>query len=315
MRTLILNQSNIVPNTFNSRLEYTFPAGNVHIQKGQKLALASLEMYYSTFNITSVNNNNKFNYVWVDGSLVEVTIPDGYYTIATLNEFLQFTMIQNLHYLVDNDTQNFVYFLSLGTNASTYKIELTTFLMNATLFVIGTGAGEYTFPAGATWQVPNNNIVPMFQLLPNNFRNVIGFSNAGYYPTGASGNYAQAIITGTPPNQVQTGAGTPYTGNIVFSSNSVPQVSPLSSFLLKCNLINNNYAVPNDLLYSFSPQADFGQQFTIAPNQLIFINIQEGQYNKFQVEFADQNNQPVAIVDPNFVILLIISDEGDIGVS
>jgi len=27
------------------------------------------------------------------------------------------------------------------------------------------------------------------------------------------------------------------------------------------------------------------------------------------------NNQPVAIVDPNFVILLIISDEGDIGVS
>jgi len=315
MRTLILNQSNIVPNTFNSRLEYTFPAGNVHIQKGQKLALASLEMYYSTFNITSVNNNNKFNYVWVDGSLVQVTIPDGYYTIATLNEFLQFTMIQNLHYLVDNDTQNFVYFLSLGTNASTYKIELTTFLMNATLFVIGTGAGEYTFPAGATWQVPNNNIVPMFQLLPNNFRNVIGFSNAGYYPTGASGNYAQAIITGTPPNQVQTGAGTPYTGNIVFSSNSVPQVSPLSSFLLKCNLINNNYAVPNDLLYSFSPQADFGQQFTIAPNQLIFINIQEGQYNKFQVEFADQNNQPVAIVDPNFVILLIISDEGDIGVS
>jgi len=315
MRTLILNQSNIVPNTFNSRLEYTFPAGNVHIQKGQKLALASLEMYYSTFNITSVNNNNKFNYVWVDGTLVQVTIPDGYYTIATLNEFLQFTMIQNLHYLVDNDTQNFVYFLSLGTNASTYKIELTTFLMNATLFVIGTGAGEYTFPAGATWQVPNNNIVPMFQLLPNNFRNVIGFSNAGYYPTGASGNYAQAIITGTPPNQVQTGAGTPYTGNIVFSSNSVPQVSPLSSFLLKCNLINNNYAVPNDLLYSFSPQADFGQQFTIAPNQLIFINIQEGQYNKFQVEFADQNNQPVAIVDPNFVILLIISDEGDIGVS
>jgi hypothetical protein len=315
MRTLILNQSNIVPNTFNSRLEYTFPAGNVHIQKGQKLALASLEMYYSTFNITSVNNNNKFNYVWVDGTLVQVTIPDGYYTIATLNEFLQFTMIQNLHYLVDNDTQNFVYFLSLGTNASTYKIELTTFLMNATLFVIGTGAGEYTFPAGATWQVPNNNIVPMFQLLPNNFRNVIGFSNAGYYPTGASGNYAQAVITGTPPNQVQTGAGTPYTGNIVFSSNSVPQVSPLSSFLLKCNLINNNYAVPNDLLYSFSPQADFGQQFTIAPNQLIFINIQEGQYNKFQVEFADQNNQPVAIVDPNFVILLIISDEGDIGVS
>jgi len=313
MRTLILNESNIVPNTFNSRLEYTFPAGNVAIQKGQKLALASLEMYYSTFNITSANQNNTFKYVWVDGTEYSVNIPNGYYTIATLNEFLQFVMIQNLHYLIDNDTQNFVYFLSLGTNASTYKVELTTFLMNATLFVIGTGSTEYSYPAGATWVVPNNNIVPMFHLLPNNFRNIVGFSNAGYYPTGASGNYAEAVITGVPPAQVQTGAGTPYSGNIVFSSNIVPQVSPLSSFLLKCNLINNNYAVPNDLLYSFSPQATFGQQFTISPNQLIFINIQEGQYNKFVVEFADQNNNPIAIEDPNFVILLIISDEGDVG--
>ena len=68
----------------------------------------------------------------------------------------------------------------------------------------------------------------------------------------------------------------------------------------------------NDLLYSFSPQATFGDQFTIAPNQLIFINIQEGQYNKFAVEFADQNNKPVAIEDPNFVVLLIISEADEI---
>ena len=66
--------------------------------------------------------------------------------------------------------------------------------------------------------------------------------------------------------------------------------------------------MPNDLLYSFSPEGAFGDQFTVTPNQLIFINIQEGQYNKFVVEFADQTNKPVSIQDPNFVILLIISD-------
>lgn len=309
MRTLILNQENIVPNTANGRLEYVFPAGNVSIQKGQKLALASLQMFYSTFNITSLNNNNVFSYVWVDGTEHQVVIPNGYYTIATLNEFLQFTMINNTHYLIDNDTSNNVYFLTLGTNASTYKVELTTFQMNATLFPIGVGAGQYTLPAGAGWVVPTASILPMFKIPATAFRDVIGFVNAGYYPQGATGNYNEATITGVPPAQTQAPA---YSSNLVFPSDKVPQVSPLSSYLVKCNLINNNYAVPNDLLYSFSPQAVFGDQFTIAPNQLIFINIQEGQYNKFVVEFADQNNRPVAIEDPNFVILLIISDVGEL---
>ena len=313
MRTLILNQSNIVPNTFNSRLEYRFPAGNIHIQKGQKLALASLQMYYSTFNITSVNQNNQFNYVWVDGTEHQVIIPNGFYTIQTLNEFLQFTMILNTHYLVNNDDSNNVYFLSLGTNASTYNVELTTFEMNATDYPItAPPAAGYSLPAGATWVVPTNNILPMFRILPNKFRDVIGFSRDGYYPTGNGNPAAQAVIAGVPPAQTQTPA---YTTNQVFVSDVVPQVSPLSSYLLRCNLINNNYAVPNDLLYSFSPQSAFGDQFTIAPNQLIFIDLQEGQYNSFSIEFSDQDNRPVAIQDPNFVILLIISNEGDTSVS
>ena len=151
----------------------------------------------------------------------------------------------------------------------------------------------------------------MFLILANRFRQVIGFSRQGYYPTGSGDPAAQAVIAGVPPAQTQT---PPYTTNLVFVSDVVPQVSPLSSYLLRCNLINNNYAVPNDLLYSFSPQSVFGEQFTIAPNQLIFIDIQEGQYNSFTVEFSDQDNQPVSIQDPNFVILLIISNKGDISV-
>ena len=310
MRTLILNQSNIVPNTNNSVLEYTFPAGNIHIVKGQKLALGSLTMYYSTFNITTTYNNNQFQYVWVDGSVVSVTIPNGFYTIATLNDFLEFTMIANGHYLVDSTTSKNVYFLTIGTNVSSYRVELTTFQMNSTLFP----PASYSVPSGATWVVPTNTIVPMFQLLPNAFRDVIGFSNAGFYPNGNqfTPNYAQATITGIPPAQTQTPT---FSSNLVFSSDIAPQVAPFSSFLLRCNLINNNYAVPNDLLYSFAPTGAFGDQFTIAPNQLIFIDIQEGQYNRFTLQITDQNNQPVAIQDPNFVILLIISNIGDISVN
>ena len=51
MRTLILNSNNIIPNTNNSILQYQFPGGNINLVKGQKVALASLQMYYSTFKI------------------------------------------------------------------------------------------------------------------------------------------------------------------------------------------------------------------------------------------------------------------------
>ena len=88
-------------------------------------------------------------------------------------------------------------------------------------------------------------------------------------------------------------------------------MTPISSFILTCSLINNNYAVPNNLIYSFSPQGTIGEQFTIAPNQLVFIDVNEGMYNRFQVQFIDQNYRPVAIQDPAIIIQLIISDVND----
>ena len=75
--------------------------------------------------------------------------------------------------------------------------------------------------------------------------------------------------------------------------------------------MNNNYAVPNSLLYSFSPQANFGEQFTIAPNQYSFIDIQKGQYTSFEVTFLDQSGFPVVLKDSNLVILLVIADKED----
>jgi hypothetical protein len=96
-----------------------------------------------------------------------------------------------------------------------------------------------------------------------------------------------------------------------FGSSFVPQVSPLSSYVLTCNLLNNNFAIPNSLLYSFSPQGAFGEQFTIAPNQYSFIDIQPGQYNSFEVTFLDQRNIPTTLQDSNLVILLVIMDKDD----
>jgi hypothetical protein len=286
----------------NSVFRYVFPAGNVEFIKGDKLALASLQMFYSTFNLTAQQGNNAFKYVWVDGVEYDVIFPDGFYDAQSINEYLHQTQLVNKHYLIENSNGNFVWFNTIGVNVSTYTIEINCFNMNATLYPIGTATGEYTFPAGATWLVPTANIVPMIRILTNNFRYVIGY-NAGYYPTGVAPTYLPAVITGTPPAQTQTPT---YTTIQSFSSAFVPQITPLSSYTLTCSLINNNYAVPNTLLYSFAPQGTFGEQFTLAPNQYSFLDIQTGQYNGFLIQFTDQNNLPVSIQDPNIVILLVI---------
>jgi len=294
MRTLILNSSDIVEGTNNSILSYEFAGGNINLKKGQKVALANLQMYYSTFNITAANNNNTYNYTWVDGTTNAVTMPDGFYDIDALNNYLHFTMVQNKHYLVAASS-DFVYFATLGINPSRYSCEINVFGMSVAL----AATNVWTLPAGATWVIPTNFIVPEINVGTNNFRLVIGF---------ATGNYPNAAIAGVPPAQVQTPA---YTTDQQFLSSSVPQVTPVSSFILTCSLVNNNYAVPNNLLYSFSPQGTIGEQFTIAPNQYVFIDVLPAQYNRFQVSFIDQNFRPVSIQDPNMIIQLVVSDIED----
>jgi hypothetical protein len=297
MRTLILNSSDIVAGSNNSVLQYEFAGGNINLKKGQKVALASLQMYYSTFNITAANKNNSFSYVWVNGTTYTVTVPDGFYDITALNNYLRFTMVQNTHYLTTT-SGNFVYLLSLGINPSRYAVQLNCFRISSAIAT----ANSWSLPAGATWVLPTNTIVPEV-IVPSattsNFGLIIGF-DAGTYPN--------AVIAGVPPAQTQTPA---FTTDQEFLSTFTPQVTPVSSFILTCSLINNNYAVPNNLIYSFSPQGTIGEQFTVAPNQYVFIDVLPGQYSRFQVSFIDQNLRPVAIQDPNMIIQLVISDVDD----
>ena len=108
MKTLILNSANILPNTNNSNLVYRFPTSLV-LQAGQKLALTSFSMYYSTFNITSAYNNNVLQYIWFDGVTYTITIPDGFYDIQSINNYIHSVMVANTHYCVQASNGYYVY--------------------------------------------------------------------------------------------------------------------------------------------------------------------------------------------------------------
>jgi hypothetical protein len=308
MKTLILNSANILPNTNNSNLVYRFPTSLV-LQAGQKLALTSFSMYYSTFNITAAYNNNVIQYIWFDGVTYTITIPDGFYDIQSINNYIHSVMVANTHYCVQASNGYYVYFLTITTNTTYYAVSLNTFGLNQTLAT----ANGWTKPTGSTWTIPTittQYIYPMFFIPNNGFQDVVGLST-GYYPLGT----AQATITaGTQPST----ANAPYgkTSTVSFLSTYTPQVSPVASYTITCSLINNKYSIPNSLLYSFGipSTATFGSYFTIQPPQMSFIDILEGNYNEFVVQILDQNQRPVAIEDPTIVILLNISDPSEHGI-
>ena len=314
MRTLIINSQNIIPGSNNSNFKYTFPGGNVKFVKGQKVALASLSTYYSTFNITKVYQNNTFSYIWVDGTRINITIPDGFYDIASLNAFLQQQFLFNGHYLVNNDSNANVYFITMGTNVASYSFEINCYPMSVTDYTIdetpAPAVNTYRYgvkqpsSTAPVWVVPTNFITPMFFVPNTNFQNLLGFTT-GYYPQG-SPTFNQAVITGIPPAQIQTPTYLEVQG---FLSTFTPQITPYSSFILTCSLLNNNYAVPNTLLYCYAPQGNFGEQFTVAPTgQFSFIDIQPGEYNSFTMTIIDQDLFPVALQDPQTIILVVITD-------
>lgn len=282
MRTLILSQKNVVAGTNNTVFEYNFPGGGIGLKPHSKIALASITMYNSTPNISAANQNNTYQYRWIDGQVRTVTMPDGFYEISDMNNFLHQTMLNNGHYLTEVSTNNAVWFLTFSVNTSTYKIDLISYPMDSATYVV---PGSYTVPtASPPWTVPAVSANPQF-IIPNTlFDNVIGFA-AGTYPA-ASNN---TVITTS-------------------SSTFAPQVNPLSSYLVKCNLVNNPYGIPNSLIYSFPPSGGFGQQFVVAPNEYSFIDTQDGYYNSMRIEITDQNDRPVIILDSNINILVVLTD-------
>jgi hypothetical protein len=295
MKTLILNQSNIVSGSNNAQFRYIFPQGG-YIMKNNQVAIQQISLYFSIFNITSAYNNNYFSYMWVDGTIHQVQIPNSFLQVSGINEYLQFVMISNGHYLINTSTSKNVYLLEMVVNQSRYAVQLNCYYISSALAT----ANSWSLPPGATWVLPTNNIVPEFIIPNTNFGNLIGY---------APGNYPNAVISGTPPTQTQTPS---YSTAQTFLSSTAPQITPYSSFLLYCTLVNNRAIIPSSLIYSFTPtDVEFGALASFQINDLAWNKVVDGTYNEFICEIRDQNGNLVSLQDPNTLITLILRDEDE----
>jgi hypothetical protein len=200
-------------------------------------------------------------------------------------------MYANTHYLTTAGGQ-IVYLLELIINQSRYAVSLNSYLISTAIAT----ANSWSLPAGATWVLPTNSILP-YLVVPstNNFGKLIGFAG-GQFPAGT--------IAGVPPAQTQTPS---FASSQSILSTVAPQITPYSSILVYCSLVNNRSTIPSQLIFSYTPiDATFGALQEYAPQaELAFNEVQDGTYTQFTVELKDQLGNNIAFQDPNTLITLI----------
>ena len=203
------------------------------------------------------------------------TIPDGFYDISSLNYYLQQQCILNDLYMQDADG-NYVYFAEIVTNASQYAGQINAYPLPTSAQASTLG---YAIPSGASWTSPTTAKTAQLVIPTTAFGDLIGFLPATY-PT---------VIESTTQQ---------------FLSITTPQIAPVNSILIGCNLLNSPYTNPCHLFYSIPIQTQFGGLINVQNASPIFSNIASGQYSKIVIEFYDQKFEALRLHDFEVVIVL-----------
>jgi hypothetical protein len=296
MRTLILNQTNIVPDGFNNKLVYRFP--NSITFKNQEIAFASATMYFSWENINISYQNNTFTYNWINGGGVAttytVTIPNGTWEISAINAYLQYVFIQNGHYLVNGSGDN-VYYAEFLVNPERYAIQINTFLFPTAL------PAGWSNPAAVPF--PPQSFNPIITL-PAKFNEIMGYV-AGF---ATNQNLNNAYV---PP--VSQFVSKLANGTLSYISTTFPNVQPNSSILFSISNIDNSYATPSSILYTLTPSVSVGQVISERVPEFAWLPLINGTTSELRLTILGTDLNPIQLKDPQITIVLVIKDKLDFG--
>jgi hypothetical protein len=306
MKTIVLNQTNIVQDGNNNTLVYKFP--NSVTFTNSEIAIAQITMYYSWFNVTSSLSNNYFTFNWINAggtnnyTTYTIYIPNGLYEITDINNYLQFVCLNanNLStqfisptptapfYLVDSTGDN-VFYAEFLVNPTAYGIQLNTYAVPTALPVGWTNPGGTLLPA----QTFNPVITT-----PAKFNELIGFATT--FSSAQNQNNAGA----NPGTTTAYKIGSTYS----YISTLTPQVQPNPSLLVAITNIDNSYASPSSIIYSLAPAVAIGELIVEKPPEFNWNKLLRGTYNELRMQFLGTDFSPVQIKDPNITILLTIRD-------
>lgn len=311
MFVLVLNESNLIQDGQNNKLVYRFP-NSINLTN-KYIAVSSVNMYYSWFNITSALGNNSLTYTYTSGAVLTtytIVIPDGLYEIAEINSYCQFQMIANGTYWADGSFNYYPFQFII--NPTRYSIQLNTFVVPT--LAQATAAG-LTLGAGQDWPDVICNPIITFT---SKFSSIVGYSqdfvsdpnNDNAYQPPVPSTRAQNYVTKVSNGDDSTSISLPV-GIISYLSDLSPQVQPNNSVLFNLSNINNPYSQPSGIIYSVSPSVLVGEIIQDRPPNFMWNKLIDGTYNQLTLSLLGTNLQPLIVNDPNMTILLTIRDKDE----
>jgi hypothetical protein len=300
MFVIVLNQSNLVTDGQNNKLVYKFP--NSVTFKDKYIAVSSISMYYSWFNISDSYKNNVITYTWDTGTAIVYTIniPDGIYEISDLNNLIQFECIKNGTYWAISGVNYYPF--ELKVNPNRYAVQLNTFLVP-----IAPPTGTTT-PPTVGWPTVAQNPVVTF---PQNIDVILGYVSGTLTHFSSDNNLNNAYTPPTPATKATYYATKDGAGTLSYLSNTNPNVQPNSSILFSISNIINPYALPSSIIYSLSPAVAIGELIVDRPPNFMWNRMIDGTYNEIRLNLLGTDLQPLQVRDPAMTILLTIRDKDE----
>ncbi|GMF10681.1 unnamed protein product [Phytophthora lilii] len=241
---------------YNSTWKYSFP-GSAADFKDVPCAVQSISMYNSEYNIDATQfwTNTFIIEVPTAGttSTVSVCLPDGLYSYTDINRSIQTALINAGAYLINPSGEN-VFYVQLAENSVYYAAQ---FDFSATPTTLPTAGGTWARPASGLYSLggtglPTTTRVPRLIIDNASFGKVVGLT-AGTYPS------ATAMVLSAQ------------------LSNTIPQIHPTSSYIVRCDLIKNDYVASGDILSAFDRgDAQVGQLISYKPSQYAWMNCHNG---------------------------------------
>lgn len=276
--TLCLNSSNVVSGSNNTSFKYNFLGGNFQA-KDFEICIGSLTIPYAWYNVSSFYSNTTFSITFPTtasiSTTVNVVLPDGFYSVNDIQNYIQQICLANGFYLIDS-AGNFVFYTYLTYSSTYYKVQLVQTLVPTSL------------PVGWT--------------LPSNWQGFNALSRTPTLVLASSGSIA--TIIGFAPNASYPTV--PSATNYNILSTTTPVGSTVNSLVVRCSLVNNNIIVPSDIMDGFPINTTFGSNLTYDPSFEKFVDLKDGVYNSLTLTIVDQNLNSISSVDPNVAITLLI---------
>jgi hypothetical protein len=291
---LVLNNANVIANSNNSAYRYQFIGGNF-TTKNARISMSQATLPYSWFNISTQWNNKKieFNYTVAAALLpsnLVWTLPDGFYSTADINSYLQQQFISINYYLISPSGQ-YLYFVAIVENQSAYANQLIILLTPAAADFTLSG-GIYTGNVGTTYA---------------GYTTPVGFPG---FPTVATTSRITFPSTGGIDSVLGFSPGTSYGNgatNVSQNSTQTPVATPVNSIIFHCNLVSNPVTVPSDILDSCPIESvSFGSNLNFSPSYQRFVSIPNGTYSQLIINLTDENNIPIQAQDSHGLMTLFI---------